>query len=107
MDFDQKLINEVDSGVPANELIPQIEEEAAKEKLKSKKHLESHVMDMKRWDKFNISPEDDLKYEITFYKEQITIISQYEETRKKFVKKEISKQEFLKQIRDYKVIINR
>lgn len=105
-DFDNKLVTMVDSGVSADKLIPMIEKKSINENLKAKKHLEGHIMDKKHWYGYNISPESDLNYEITLYKEQIEAISKLKELRKKYAKREISKEEFQEKIRIYKFIIH-
>ncbi len=102
-DFDQELMDEMDSGVPISELINQINSESENQKLKAKKELESHVMDPKYWQQHDISPEEDLSYEIQYYKLQISEIDKYKAIRIKYVKKEISKEEFIKETKIYKV----
>lgn len=106
LDFDNKLVTMVDSGVPEDKLIPMIEEKSLNENLSAKKHLEGHLMDKKHWYEYNISPENDLNYEIILYNEQIEAISKLKELREKYAKREISKEEFQEKIRIYKFIIH-
>ena len=50
-DFDRNLINQVDSGVPANKLIPQIDKETEKMKSNAQKRYQSHILDSKEFEK--------------------------------------------------------
>lgn len=102
-DFDQKLINDFESGVPVNELIARIENETEKERLEAKKCLESHLWDMKYWRQSNLPPEEELKYEIEIYNGQMRSISECDKLRKQFVKREISKEDFLSKIKDLEI----
>jgi hypothetical protein len=98
-DFDQKLIEGVESGVSADELITRIEKETERERLEAEKRLESHLWDMKYWRQSNLPPEEELKYDIEIYNAQMRFISEYDKVRKQFVKGEISKEEFLAKIK--------
>ena len=105
-DFDQQLIDSVNAGTPADKLIPQIENETAKEKLNARKHLDSSMNDMKYWKKSDINPEDDSKLDMNFYEVQMEAITNCSELSKQFVRKQISKEQFLSQLQEYKLIIN-
>ncbi|MDI9623380.1 MAG: hypothetical protein QFX38_00600 [Methanothermobacter sp.] len=102
-DFDQKLINDVESGVPTDELIARIEDETEKERLEAERRLESHLWDMKYWGQSSLPPEEELKYEIEIYNGQMRSISECDRIRKQFVKGEISKEEFLAKIKDLEI----
>lgn len=105
-DFDQKLINEVEMNTSSQDLIPLIKKETFIEKTNAKRHLESHVMDMKYWSKTNIDPQDDLEYYTQIYEQQIAAISEYEKIRIQYVKKEINKEQFLLKIKELKPKLN-
>lgn len=98
-DFDDQLIKKVDNGIPAEKLIPQIDNETEKLKLKAKKRLESYVMDKKYWGTGELASPDDYQRYTLSYENDIKMISEYEKARKKFVKREITKKEFLEEIK--------
>lgn len=102
VDFDHELVNQLDEGVSQAVLMDEIENETRKEELIEKNHLKCHIMDMKYWGDYNCSPENDLKYDIMVYKTSMCRIKEKEELRKKFVRKEISKEQFLKDILIFK-----
>ena len=97
-DFDQRLIEQVDSGVPADELIPQIDRETKEMNIKAEKRL-SNVINKK------LDKNDAMSYQ-SFYEAEIKIISQYANIRKKFARREINKEEFLKEIETPKYAMN-
>ncbi|MGZ7134432.1 MAG: hypothetical protein ACXVHY_01005 [Methanobacterium sp.] len=97
-DFDQQLIYQVDSGVPADKLIPQIDKETQKMTSKAKNHL-SEVINK------NLNKNDSMFYQKN-YEAEIKIISQYDDIRKRFARREISKNEFLKEIEIPKYAMN-
>lgn len=101
-DFDVKLIEQVDSGVPAEKIISEIEEESSKQELTVKNHLQAHMMDMKYWNRVNSDPKNDLEYHITIYQKQMEIITEYKELRIQFVKGQITKNEFLEKMKPLK-----
>ncbi len=105
-DFDQKLINEVEMNTSSQDLIPLIKKETSIEESHAKKHLESHIMDMKYWSKTDIDPQDDLEYYTQIYEQQKEAISEYEKIRIQYVKKEISKEQFLLKIKELKPKLN-
>jgi hypothetical protein len=104
-DFDQELIDSSEAGVPCDKLIIRIEQESDNQELMAKKHLEGHITDIKYWYSTN-NPENDLHDEIDFYEQQEKAINNCTELRKKYVRKEITKEEFLAQIKDYKIMIS-
>lgn len=90
-DFDKQLINQVDNGVPADKLIPQIDQETNKMKLNAQKRLESQTLPK------NISKNDSESY-IHSYKDELRMISIYDDARKKLARREITKEQFLNDI---------
>ncbi|MEN6328840.1 MAG: hypothetical protein ABFC91_00925 [Methanobacteriaceae archaeon] len=101
-DFDQQLISQVDEGVPAEKLIPQIDKETAELKLKAKKRLESIVMDKKFWGNGTFTPQSDYVDYTENYQKEMELINNYDTTRKAYAKREISKEEFLENITIFK-----
>ncbi len=104
-DFDQELIQSSESGVPCEKLINQIDKESLNQKLTAENHLQSHFADIKYWNNPN-DPEKELTPEIDYYQQQIKAINNCTELRKKYVRKEISKKEFLAQIQQYKIMMS-
>lgn len=101
-DFDVQLIEQVDDGVPANELMLQIEKETENLKYKVRKRFESNVMDKKYWGNGNLASTNDYQYYSQNYQNEIKMINEYDNVRKKFAKKEISKDEFIYQIENFR-----
>ncbi|MBP2046788.1 hypothetical protein [Methanobacterium aggregans] len=96
--FDDRLIQKVDSGVPAEDLILEIEEERENEDHDAKKRLESNVMDVGMWGHGDLTSEYDFKYYMDIYSGETRIIDDYARVRTEFVKGQISKEEFLDEI---------
>lgn len=101
-DFDVQLIKQVDDGVPANELMLQIDKETENLKYKVRKRFESNVMDKKYWGNGNLASTNDYQYYSQNYQNEIKMINEYDNVRKKFAKKEISKDEFIYQIENFR-----
>lgn len=101
-DFDVQLIEQVDDGVPANELMLQIDKETENLKYKVRKRFESNVMDKKYWGNGNLASTNDYQYYSQNYQNEIKMINEYDNVRKKFAKKEISKDEFIYQIENFR-----
>jgi hypothetical protein len=97
-DFDQKLINQVDTGVPADKLIPQIDKETQNMKDKAVNHLSEPINK-------NLNPNSSIVYQ-KGYEAEMNVINQYDDARKKFARREISKDEFLKEIQTPKYAMN-
>jgi hypothetical protein len=93
-DFDQRLIVQVESGVPADDLIPQIDKETEKMKLTAQKHLLNKIDN-------NFDKNNSMTY-IKIYDTEMEMISEYDNARKKFAKREITKEQFLKDIENPK-----
>lgn len=101
-DFDVQLIEQVDDGVPANELMLQIDKETENLKYKVRKRFESNVLDKKYWGNGNLASTNDYQYYSQNYQNEIKMINEYDNVRKKFAKKEISKDEFIYQIENFR-----
>lgn len=101
-DFDVQLIKQVNDGVPANELMLQIDKETENLKYKVRKRFESNVMDKKYWGNGNLASTNDYQYYSQNYQNEIKMINEYDNVRKKFAKKEISKDEFIYQIENFR-----
>ncbi len=104
-DFDAHLIQSVEKGVPAEDLIPEIDKETENLRLDAQKRLDSNVMNMKMWGNGNLVSEDDLTYYTQTYETEMKVISDYDKIRKKFAKREISKEEFLQEINNIKTSV--
>jgi hypothetical protein len=89
-DFDQQLIQQVDSGVPADKLLPQIDQETKKMNSKADNY-QANIINK------NLKQQDVVSYQKDYEAEK-KIISQYNDARVKFAKREINKDEFLKEI---------
>ncbi len=96
------LYDQVEEGVPAEKLIPQIDRETENLKIQAKKRLEKAVMDRKYWGDGDLATSDDYNMYITSYEFEMKIIVDYENARKKFARREITKREFLSEIRGCK-----
>ncbi len=94
IDFDQKLIKEVNENVPASILLLQIDKEKLSEEEEVKGHLNTHFMDMQCWNHIECI-ENEMQYDIVIYKTKIQTISDRTELRKNFVKRKISEKEFI------------
>jgi len=104
-DFDQELIHSSEAGAPCEKLISQIDKESLNQKLIAENHLQGHFVDIRYWNDVN-NPEEELKDELFFYEQQIKAINNCTELRKKYVRKEISKEVFLAQIQQYKIMMS-
>lgn len=105
-DFDQSLINSVESGVAPEKLIPAINSEKEKQEVRVKKNLQSHVLDPDYWSQPNVASEKDFNYYKNRYEEQMQSIVEYQDLRIKFIYGNVSKQEFLEQAKIYKNRVN-
>ena len=100
-DFDQQLINQVDSGVPADKLIPQIDEEAEHLQMNAQKNYESNLINNNLGG--NASNYD---YYTQIHQNELKIISEYENDQKEFAERQITKEQFLHDIQSPKQYIN-
>ena len=96
-DFDQKLINEVGSGVPISVMYNQIDNATQNQQLIAKGNLDSHVMDSNDWEKKTLATNDDYDYYIQIYNVEMEYISNYNHIRKEYVTGKLSKEEFLEE----------
>jgi hypothetical protein len=92
--------------VPAEELIVQIDEETLIMQRNAKKRLESVVMDKKYWGNGDLASPTDYQYFTTFYITEMNVISNYDGVRKKFARREITKEQFLQEIKVFKEFFN-
>lgn len=90
-DFDEKLISQVNNGVPASKLTPQIYEQDKNMKSNAQKRLESNVLNKPSTEDYNKYDEE--------YNSEIKMISNYTQARIKFVNRETTKDEFLNEIK--------
>lgn len=98
-DFDTQLIEQVNNGVPADELIKKIDKETDMMQIKARRRLESFMMDRKNWGNGSLALHDEYQIYISNYESEMKIISDYSSVRKKFAKREISRREFLDNIK--------
>lgn len=98
--FDEELIQRVDRGVSAGNLMLDIEEERENERYDAKKRLESNVMDVEMWGHGDLTSEYDLKYYMDVYNGETQIIDENARVRREFVRGNISKEEFLEEMDD-------
>lgn len=98
-DFDSQLIDQVDKGVPAEKLIPQIDKETQNMQTDAKRRFESVVMDRKYWGNGDLASPEDYQYYTTSYTIEMNAISNYDSARKKFARREITKEQFLEEIK--------
>jgi len=108
-DFDQQLINQVDRGVPNDKLIPQIDAETAKLKTNALRRYESNILNKNAGQNGNLASKSDYESYIEMYQNELKMISDYDEARKKFAKREITKELFLREIKtpkEYLKLIN-
>lgn len=98
-DFDSLLIKQVDKGVSAEELIPQIDNETEKMQLNAKRRFKSIIMDRKYWGNGELASTNDYQSYTISYENDMKMISAYENVRKKFAKREITKEQFLEEIK--------
>jgi hypothetical protein len=103
-DFDQQLIGQVEKGVPAEKLIPQIDNETDKLKKNANRHYQSAVIN-KNLGKGDLANESDYEYYIKRYETELKVISEYDADRKEFAQREITKEQFLQKIKIPKELI--
>jgi hypothetical protein len=96
-DLDQRLIEEVGSGVPTTVMYNQIDNDTKNQKSIAKGDLDSHVMDPTDWEKNGVVTDNDYEYYIQIYSSEIGFISKYNQVRKEYVAGKISKEEFLEE----------
>ncbi len=93
-DFDQQLIYQVDSGVPANKLIPQINKETEQLQENALESYESNVVN----NNLGANPNSYIDY-TQLYHNDLKMISEYENAQKEFANRKISKEQFLQEIK--------
>jgi hypothetical protein len=96
-DFDQRLIDQVDKGMPAEKLIPQIDKETEKLIANAQRRY-SKVVD-KNFENGNLASKNDYESYTEVYEKEMMMISEYDTARKKFARREITKEQFLQEIK--------
>jgi hypothetical protein len=105
-DFDEQLVEKVNNDEPPEELISLIEIETQNLQNKVKRRYEANVNDRKFWGNGDLALSSDFEYFTENYENDLKMISGLDNERRKFVKGEISKKEFLENIKQYKVYLN-
>lgn len=105
-DFDQKLIDEMGSGVATNVMYGQIDNNTQNQQLIAKGDLDSHVMDSKDWGNTVLATNDNYEYYIQIYNVEMGDIANYNRIRKEYVTGKISKDEFLGESNEIKHDLN-
>jgi hypothetical protein len=106
-DFDAQLVEQVDQGVPTSELIIQINAETKKMENNAKKRVENYYMDRNRWGNGSLASEKDYQSYVSNYECEMKYVSDYATLRKKFARREITKREFLDNIKPIKEFFKR
>jgi hypothetical protein len=101
-DFDGQLINQVNDGVSADILIIQIDNETQKMTTDVDRRYKAVVLDRKYWGNGDLANSEDFQYYSENYENDLKMISKLAEIRKKYVRGEIDKEEFLNNIEQYK-----
>jgi hypothetical protein len=97
-DFDEDLVSSVNSGTPADKLIPQIEKEHDIECSNVKNNLNSRMMGMKEWGNGDLGSDSYYDFYTKKYEEEIHYYNELEALRIQFAQRQISKDEFLSKI---------
>jgi hypothetical protein len=96
-DFDQQLIYQVNKGVPADKLIPQIDKETEKLQINARRSYESNLINNNMGGNSN-----NYDYYTQMYENEMRIISEYNNTQEKFAERLITKEQFLQDIKNPK-----
>jgi len=67
--------------------------------IDAKRRFESVVMDKKYWGNGDLASPEDYQYYTTSYTIEMNAISNYDSARKKFARREITKEQFLEEIK--------
>ena len=105
-DLDQKLIEEMGSGVPVNVMYNQIDNETQTQQSIAKGDLDSHVMDSNDWENKTLATNDSYQYYIQIYDVEMGYITNYNRIRKEYVTGKISKEEFLEESKEIQDNLN-
>ena len=100
-DFDQQLIHGKEIGTKKEVLIHEIKKKSELERLHEEKCLQGHIMDMKYWNKTNLTI-DYLEYDTKIYKRRIHDANECEKVRIQYINEKITKTEYLERIRSIK-----
>ncbi len=101
-DFDEQLINEINDGEQVNTLLSQIDDETQKMQNNANRRYLSVVMDKKYWGNGDLAKPEDYQYYTKNHENDIKMIKELANIRKQFVRREITKEEFLRTIIFYK-----
>lgn len=104
-DFDEQLIVQVNRGVPAEELILQIDNETFYMQKNAKKRLDSKIMDSKYWGNGDLEDPCNFRAYVDQYESDTEAINGYKKIRVSFAKREITEEEFLNSISSYRYYI--
>jgi len=96
-DFDQRLIVQVDNCVPSEKLIPQIDKETEKLIKNAQRRFQSNVVN-KNFGNGNRATKNGSEYYLERYENEMKMISEYDAARKKFARREITKEQFINEI---------
>lgn len=105
-DFDEQLMEQVENGVPAQDLIKEIDEEAYYMQIAAKKRLDSKILDRKYWGNGELDTPLDYSFYVDNYQSELNLIKEYKEYRVKYANGEITREEFLSLIQNYRDYFN-
>ena len=88
-------MDQVDEGVPAEKLIPEIDAETNNQKANAQVRVDAVVNDKKNWGNGDLATPEEYEAYTTSYEYELKIISEYEAARKKFARREITRREFI------------
>ena len=99
-DFNGQLIQKVSNGESADELIPQIENQSIYEKQHLIYSVNQRIFNINKWGNGTLASQTDYMYETHHYIKINLRNQNYKVIRIEYAKREISKEEFLKEIKD-------
>ena len=105
-DFDEQLMEQVENGVPAQDLIKEIDEEAYYMQIAAKKRLDSKILDRKYWGNGELDSPLDYSFYVDSYESELKLIKEYKEYRVKYANREITREEFLSLTQNHRDYFN-
>jgi len=105
-DFDEQLIEQVENGVPSQDLINEIDEEAYNMQVAAKKRLDSKILDRKYWGNGELDSPLDYSFYVDSYESELKLIKEYKEYRVKYANREITREEFLSLTQNHRDYFN-
>ena len=105
-DFDEQLMEQVENGVPAQDLIKEIDEEAYYMQIAAKKRLDSKILDRKYWGNGELDTPLDYSFYVDSYESELNLIKEYKEYRVKYANGEITREEFLSLVQNHRDYFN-